>query len=535
MKPRTYVLSMLAAGLLVLGAGALWWFQLEANRQWQPWTRGEGARVSGALATSAQGAAEFLDVAVDILEPLPEGADAERLQQARLDAMLGAPDAPPGARLHVIRRAGGRTGEIVESFVGGAVSPLPPKLLERELTLASAESDVDDLIWFDHTETGVELHRVRVLTSERMDEEDEHEGDDEEGEEEEEEADDEDRREEPLLGHDALLVHLVAALSVPPRAHVRVGCDMQGGELLTVVRFFPLPGSLADGDYQGEPSTMDLTEFEGRRPIADPRSRLQVHLAYPPGMSPGPLVLLILGLVLLLLAALGPGYLAPSPSAGHNLTGEAAHEMRTPLTVMRGKLEVALRRERTAEHYRKTLGECLEEVDELEQLQDSILLLSRTERKDLTRETIDVAALLRAEGQRIEQAHPDRAVFVTAASRRPATVAGDPSLLARAIANLLDNAAAHSIVGGAIRVRLESQGPWVTIEVEDDGPGIPAERGEKVFERFYRGPDVGRRSIGGSGLGLAIVRRIAELHGGSASLDARHRPGARFVLRLPRA
>ena len=526
MKYGTYVLSMLAAGLVVLGVSAIWWFQLEADRESEPWTRGEAARVSEALSVSAREAAEFLDVAVDVLEPLPKGEDAERLERARLDAMLGAPDAPRDARLRVIRRARGPAGKIVERTVGGAVATLPLKLLERELTLAAAESDVEDLIWFDHTVAGVKLHRMRVLSTERTEEE---EHDDEEEEEEE-------RREGSLLEHDALLVHLVCSLPTPPRAHVRVGCDMQDGKLSSFVSFTALPGSLALGAYDPTPASVDLVEFEGRRPISDSRPRIQIHLGHPPGMTVAPLVLGILGLSLLFLAPLGPRYWQSAPPPSPDLTGEAAHEMRTPLTVMRGKLEVALRRERTAEHYSKTLAECLEEVDALEQLQDAILLLSRTKQSELAREPIDLVPLLRAEGVRVRDAYPERGVSVIApTNRQSATVLGDPSLLARAIANLMDNAAAHSVAGGAIRVRLQGDGKWFVVEVEDDGPGIPAERREKIFERFYRGPDVGRRGIGGAGLGLAIVRRIAELHGGTVAVDSNYEAGARFVLRLRRA
>jgi signal transduction histidine kinase len=203
--------------------------------------------------------------------------------------------------------------------------------------------------------------------------------------------------------------------------------------------------------------------------------------------------------------------------------------MRTPLTVMRGKLEVALRRDRDAAYYRQTLEECLEEVAALEQLQEAVLLLGRTRRSDLVQEDIDLRAIAEAEVARVAEGHPERDVSL--AMNGAVVVQGDPSLLARAIGNLIDNAANHSVDGGAIRVSVAAQGGHARVVVDDDGPGVPPERHEAIFERFFRGPDVGRRGIAGSGLGLPIVRRIAELHGGTAAIEPAQ--GGRFVIRLP--
>jgi signal transduction histidine kinase len=114
-------------------------------------------------------------------------------------------------------------------------------------------------------------------------------------------------------------------------------------------------------------------------------------------------------------------------------------------------------------------------------------------------------------------------------------VLGDPSLLARAVGNLLDNAAFHSVAGGEIRVRAEVVAGAVRVAVEDEGPGIPEHRREKVFERFYRGPEVGQRGIPGSGLGLPIARWIAQLHGGTLVLDPPVATRGRFVLEIPLA
>lgn len=219
---------------------------------------------------------------------------------------------------------------------------------------------------------------------------------------------------------------------------------------------------------------------------------------------------------------------APPP----DVTAEAAHEMRTPLTVLRGALDVALRRERSPEEYRDTLRLCLQEVKGLQDLQDAVLFLGRGARAAPVREPVDLSALLEAEVARVATAHPERRVSVTG-SVPGAVVQGDPSLLSRLLANLLDNAALHSVPGGAVRAALSRSGDLAVITVEDDGPGIPAPRAERIFERFYRGPEASRRGVPGSGLGLPIARWVAQLHGGTLTLDPAPTDRAVFRLVLP--
>lgn len=215
-----------------------------------------------------------------------------------------------------------------------------------------------------------------------------------------------------------------------------------------------------------------------------------------------------------------------------DVTAEAAHEMRTPLTVMRGALEVALRRERSPKEYQETLDLCLEEVKGLQNLQDAVLLLGRGARAEPAREPVDLLALAEGEVSRLRGGHPERQIVLDAVPE-PLVMMGDPSLLARLLGNLLDNAALHSTPGGAIRIALARAGQHAVVTVADDGPGVPPARGERIFERFYRGPEASRRGVPGSGLGLPIARWLAELHGGSLTLDPEPTDRARFRLSLP--
>jgi signal transduction histidine kinase len=274
-----------------------------------------------------------------------------------------------------------------------------------------------------------------------------------------------------------------------------------------------------------------------RYPVEDSAPRATVRAAAPvvgwtsAGARRLPLYLaagLVAAAGVLLAFALASRRRVPPP----DVTAEVAHELKTPLTAMRGSLEVALRREREAAEYRETLGSTLEEVKGLQNLVGSVLLLTRGAETPPAKEPVDLVEVVRAEAERVHHTNAERHVSL-ASVKGPRIVHGDPSLLARAVANLLDNAALHSVAGGTIRARVEAVGMQLIVSVEDDGPGIPASRREKVFERFYRGPDVGRRGIPGAGLGLPIARWIAELHGGSLELDPAVEDRARFVLRLP--
>lgn len=256
-----------------------------------------------------------------------------------------------------------------------------------------------------------------------------------------------------------------------------------------------------------------------------------LRVAAPARLAWGALLLAALGGGLLL-AAVRPGGRRGARAEPPDLGAEAAHELRTPLTVMRGTLEVALRRDRTPEEYRGVLAELLEEVKGIQMTQEAVLLLQRGGARALVGEPVDLADLVRAEVERVAEAHPERRVTLAGADA-PIPLRGDPSLLARAVGNLLDNAARHSVAGGAIRVDVRAAGRAVEVAVEDDGPGLPAARLERVFERFYRGPEVGQRGIPGAGLGLAIVRWIAEAHGGRAWADPAARGRARFLLTVP--
>jgi two-component system heavy metal sensor histidine kinase CusS len=210
-----------------------------------------------------------------------------------------------------------------------------------------------------------------------------------------------------------------------------------------------------------------------------------------------------------------------------------AHELRTPIAALRGGAEVALARPRSADEYRQVIESSLEECMRLTRLIDGLLFLARSEdpRTRVERERIDVGRELAAIWELYEAAAADAGarLVVVAAADLPAEV--NRPLFQRAVGNLVDNALKHTPSGGTINLACSREGKNIRVEVADTGCGIAADHLSGLFERFYR-VDRSSRSAG-VGLGLAIVRSIAELHGGSVTLESEVGRGTRVVLLLP--
>ncbi|MFD8168338.1 sensor histidine kinase [Streptomyces cellulosae] len=213
---------------------------------------------------------------------------------------------------------------------------------------------------------------------------------------------------------------------------------------------------------------------------------------------------------------------------------DAAHELRSPLTTLLTSLEVALAYpERT--DWPATATTAARQTRRLQALAEDLLLLARLDTGAPTTdpETVDLSALAsQLSGQHLLSA---RKLDLTCVGTGPAYVRGDRDQLERLLRNLLDNAARHAAHRVQVTVRGEDE--QVVVTVHDDGPGVPAEDAERIFERFVRLDDARSRDQGGTGLGLAIARDLAHRHGGTLTLVAGDGDGggACFELRLPQA
>jgi len=211
-------------------------------------------------------------------------------------------------------------------------------------------------------------------------------------------------------------------------------------------------------------------------------------------------------------------------------TADASHELRAPLNVLRGELEVALKRPRDVAEYREVLERCLDEVLRLSRLADDLLTLARADAgASLRRAPLDLYEIAESVVARYHALASERRIDLSL-SGRSVWLVGSGELLERAVVNLVDNAIKHTGPGGSVTVMVEPGDP-VTLTVRDSGTGVRPEHVPHLFERFFQS-DPARSRTEGTGLGLSIVRAAAELHGGSASFDGND-PGAVFRLRIP--
>lgn len=219
-------------------------------------------------------------------------------------------------------------------------------------------------------------------------------------------------------------------------------------------------------------------------------------------------------------------------------TSDASHELRTPLTALRSVGEVGLRKPGTAEQYREVIGSMLEESARLTRLVESLLLISRADAGQirLERTAVPLLPLVREVTSLVEVLADEKGQTATVSGDASAHAMADPVILRQVLINLLDNAIKYSPAGAAISLRvLPERNSMVTVEVEDQGPGIATEHRERVFDRFYRVDEGRSREAGGAGLGLAIAKWGAEAHGGRLELECPMPGGCIFRLILPAA
>jgi signal transduction histidine kinase len=221
-------------------------------------------------------------------------------------------------------------------------------------------------------------------------------------------------------------------------------------------------------------------------------------------------------------------------------TGNAiAHDLRSPLSRLRNRLEIALSQPLSQEDASATLNETVEEVDRVLTTFNAILRLARLEAgAEGERVRMDVSELAEELAELFDPACEEAGLAFRSQIARHLTILGDRDLLGQALSNLLDNAVKYTPAGGTISFTV-TRGPDGTIDVVvvDSGPGVPADQRKRVVQRFQRMDSA--RTQPGSGLGLSLVDSVAEMHGGQLILqDAggpEGQPGLKAVLRLPRA
>ena len=211
-------------------------------------------------------------------------------------------------------------------------------------------------------------------------------------------------------------------------------------------------------------------------------------------------------------------------------SADLAHDLRTPLTNCMGEVEVALSQPRTPEEYRAILESALEELTRLARMVESLLFLARADnaRPIISKVSMDARRELESMAELYDAVAQEKAVALACSGA--GTLDADPTLLRRALGNLLSNAIRHTPPGGRVLLDAREEDGGAVLCVRDTGPGIPAEDLSRIFDRFYRSPRSRTSNPQGLGLGLAIVKSIMGLHGGR--VEIRNAPEGGAVVRL---
>ncbi|MFV2006748.1 MAG: sensor histidine kinase [Longimicrobiales bacterium] len=221
-------------------------------------------------------------------------------------------------------------------------------------------------------------------------------------------------------------------------------------------------------------------------------------------------------------------------------TADASHDIRTPLTIIQGDIEVALRRDRSKEEYQELLESTLEEARRLARITDDLMTLAHSDANGLPFEIapMNMGSVIAGLLERYRSPAERRGIALEYVETGDTALQGDEDWLRRAIGNVIENAVRYTPDGGSVRVRTlrlsEDGATSIRIEVEDDGTGIAPRDLPRLFDRFYRADQArGAGTGGGTGLGLPITKAIVDGHGGTIEIRSELGEGTRVLVTLP--
>ncbi|MFQ5586121.1 MAG: sensor histidine kinase [Thermodesulfobacteriota bacterium] len=216
-------------------------------------------------------------------------------------------------------------------------------------------------------------------------------------------------------------------------------------------------------------------------------------------------------------------------------TADASHELKTPLTIMKGEVEVALKGEKGEERLKEVLVSVLEEIDRMSYIVTNLLDLARVDqdRGEAVKEGVKLDHIVSERFELAVRLAAEKGVGLEVTTNRPATVSGDPVRLGQVVFNLIDNAIKYTQKGGRVTISLETDTDCAVMRVSDTGVGIGQEDIPYLFDRFYRVDKARTREAGGAGLGLSICKEIVDAHGGRIEVESEPGVGSTFTVYLP--
>jgi heavy metal sensor kinase len=233
-------------------------------------------------------------------------------------------------------------------------------------------------------------------------------------------------------------------------------------------------------------------------------------------------------------------------------SSDASHELKTPLTILKGEVEVTLRKERTPQEYQQTLKSNLEEINRMSQIVEDLLLLSRADTGEvrLNIEDINLTEILNEVVTQMNRLAQSKGLYLSTSNHhQDIHIFGDALRIRELFINLVENGIKYTEEGGSIHITLQkenappvrSQSNWeegeksgfAKVIISDTGIGIAKEDQERIFSRFFRVDKARSRERGGSGLGLSICKWIVEAHQGEIVVESELGKGSSFIVKLP--
>ena len=213
-------------------------------------------------------------------------------------------------------------------------------------------------------------------------------------------------------------------------------------------------------------------------------------------------------------------------------TADASHELNTPLSVVKGTLEVLLRKPRAIEHYEARVQFCLIELNRMRRIIDKLLVLALYEGNKISPniEEIILPELIDDVLARMRTVTLEKNISITVQQSDNEKVAADPAMLEMIFENILSNSIKYSPVSSAITIAIEHNGSDITCSIADQGIGIPEQNMPKIFDRFYRVDESRNSKNGGVGVGLSIVKKLADLQQITVGVNSKPNIGTTFML-----